>query len=264
MSQVTYYYKIKACDSANQCSALSTGASALPTGKFTSPATLVSEPVVSNLTTKRATITWSTDRASDSKVAIGTASGQYSPSEVGNSAQTTAHELELDNLAAGTTYYFKAKWTDEDGNTGQSQEYVFTTAPAPILKEVNTLSVGLSSAVVQFTTKDSVKARINFGKSDAFGGEKTLNTSASESTYELALEGLDDGTKYFYRITMFDSEGGSYNSSIFSFSTPPRPRINNLRFQPVAGEPTQAPSRLRETNVPATSTIDYGIVGAIV
>ena len=262
LNQITYYYKVKACDSANQCSALSSVASDLPTGKFTSPATLVTDPTVSNITTKRATINWSTDRGSDSKITIGTTSGTYSASEVGNSNQTTTHEIELDNLAAGTTYYYKAKWTDEDGNTGQSQEFIFTTAPAPVLKEVDTISVGLSNAVVRFTTKDSVKSKINFGKSDSFGGEKAINTSSSESTYEVALDGLDDGTKYFYRITMFDSEGGAYNSSIFSFTTPPRPRISNLRFQPVSGEPTSTQQVTWTTNVATNSIVDFGIVGA--
>ena len=47
-----------------------------------------------------------------------------------------------------------------------------------------------------------------------------------------------------------------------SFTTPPRPRINNLRFQPVAGEPTSTQEISWSTNVPSTSTITYGIVGS--
>ncbi len=258
LQQNTYYYRIKACDSANNCSANSTVASGLPTGKFTSPAGATSDPIVSDTTTKRAKISWSTDRASDSKVLIGTTSGSYSASEVGNSSQVTAHTIDLDNLAAGTTYYFKARWTDEDGNTGESQEAIFKTAPAPVLKEVNTLKVSLSGATIQFTTKDATKADINFGKSDSFGGVQKINTSTSESTYTTELGGLDDGIKYFYRITLYDSEGGNYPSSVFSFSTPPRPRINNLRFQPVIGEPTSTQRITWDTNVATNSTVTYG------
>lgn len=263
LSQVEYFYKVKACDSANNCGSESGIVSDTPTGKFTSPALLVSEPTVSNITTRRATIDWSTDRASDSKIAIGTESGSYSPSEIGNSDQTTDHTLDLDNLAAGTTYYYKAKWTDEDGNTGQSQEYTFTTSPAPVLKEVVTQFVRLDSAEVQFTVKDAAKVDVLFGKSDAFGGIKTLNTSTSESTYQLPLTGLDDGTKYFYRITMYDSEGGQYASSIFSFTTPQRPRISNLNFQPVEGEPTSTQKVTWTTNVSATTQVIYSKVGGI-
>ncbi len=232
-----------------------------PTGKFTEPSNLVTEPSVAGVTTKRATITWATDRASDSKVAIGTTSGEYSPSEVGNSSQVTSHKIDLDNLAAGTTYYLKARWTDVDGNTGTSQEFSFTTAPAPVLKEVNTLSINLSAVTLQFTIKDAAKVDLQFGRNDSFGGIKTINTALAESTYELELNGLDDGTKYLYRLVMHDTEGGKYESSIFSFTTPPRPKILNLRFQPLEGEPTSTQEVSWETNIPTNSIINYGKVG---
>lgn len=257
LSQQIYYYRVRACDSANNCGANSAVVEMLPTGKFTEPAELVSPPEISNVTTKRAKISWATNRVSDSKIAIGKEPGQYSPSEISNSEQVTTHNVSLDNLDAGTTYYFVARWTDEDGNTGVSDEGSFQTAPAPVLKEVNTLTVGLTAATVQFTTKDANVVDINFGKSDSFGGIKTINTSASESTYAVELNGLDDGVKYYYKLTMYDSEGGKYQSSIFSFSTLPRPRITQLQFQPVQGEPTSTQKVSWVTNVPTTSQLSY-------
>ncbi len=262
LTQQTYYYKVKACDSANNCGAESSVVSLLPTGKFTEPAEQTSEAVVSDITTKRATIAWNTSRASDSKILIGVTSGEYSASEVGNSSQVSAHTIELDNLAAGTTYYFKARWTDVDGNTGTSQEYTFTTAPAPVLKEVQETKVSLDSATLQFTTVDAKKVNLLFGKTDSFGGVKSINTSLDESTYSTDLEGLEDGTKYFYKLVMFDTENGEYQSSIFSFNTPPRPRISNLRFQPVDGEPTSTQKVTWETNIPTTTIVSYGKVNA--
>ncbi|HSW98693.1 MAG TPA: LamG-like jellyroll fold domain-containing protein, partial [Candidatus Saccharimonadales bacterium] len=261
LTQQRYYYYVKACDSTNNCGSNSATANGLPTGKFTSPASLVADPTVGDITTRRATISWSTDRASDSKVALGTTSGQYSPSEVGNSAQVSAHEIELDNLSAGTTYYYVVKWTDEDGNTGTSQEFSFTTAPPPVLKEINTLTIGLSNATVQFSSQNANKISLYYGKSESFGGVKTLNTSASDSTYAISIDGLDDGSKYFYKLVSYDSEGNAYDGSVFSFTTPARPRISNVRFQPVAGEPTSTQQVSWETNVPATSAITYGVTG---
>lgn len=261
LSQQEYQYRIKACDSTNNCGAESSIVALLPTGKFTNPATLTSQPAVSNVTTKKAQVSWSTDRNSDSKIAIGTSSGQYSPSEVGNSSQVTAHTINLDNLAAGTTYYYKAIWTDEDGNTGTTQEYSFTTSPAPVLKEVTTLSTTLSSSNVQFTSKQATKVSIFYGKSESFGGVKTINTSLTESTYTFNLTGLDDGSKYFYKLSTFDEEGNEYSGSIFSFSTPPRPHIANLRFQPVEGVPTSTQKITWNTNVPTSSQLTYGLNG---
>lgn len=261
LSQQRYYYQVRACDSTNNCGAVSASVNELPTGKFTTPAIVVAEPTVSDITTKRATITWSTDRGSDSKIAIGTTSGQYSPSEVSNSAQVSAHQVKLDNLSAGTTYYFVAKWTDEDGNTGTSQEYSFTTAPPPALKEITTITVNLTGATIQFTSKNATKVSLLYGKSENFGGLKTINTSLSESVYPVALSGLEDGSKYFYKIIAYDTEGNAYEGSTFSFTTPPRPRITNLRFQPVAGEPTSTQRVTWQTNVPSTSSVTYGKMG---
>ena len=261
LSQQRYYYRIQACDSTNNCGANSSVVDDIPTGRFTVPANMVSEPVVSNVTTKKATISWSTDRDSDSRIALGTTSGEYSSSEVTVSAQTTAHEVALDNLSAGTTYYFVAKWTDEDGNTGQSQEFTFTTSPAPSLKEVNTVRTSLNSAVVQFTVRQAVKVNVYYGLTEAFGGVQSINTSFSESTYNVELPGLDDGTKYFYKIVTYDLEGTAYEGSIYSFVTPARPRIFNLRFQPVEGEPTSSQKVTWQTNVPANSVINYGKQG---
>ncbi len=262
LNQQLYYYKVRACDSTNNCGSESTVVQMLPTGKFTSPATLTSDPSASNLTTKKATITWATDRASDSKIALGTTSGQYGSSEIGNSTQINLHTIQLDNLSAGTTYYYVAKWTDEDGNTGTSQEFTFTTAPAPVVKEVETVSVSLSSAVIQFVSNGASKVTLYYGKSESFGGLQSINTSSAESKYSFALSGLDDGTKYFFRISAFDSEGSEYFGNVFSFTTPQRPRIINLRFQPVTGEPTSTQSVTWQTNVPSNTTVTYGKVNS--
>jgi len=257
LSQQTYYYKITACDNTNNCGAAGTTVYAYPTGKFTSPATLTSGPSVSSVTTKKAKIKWTTDRGSDSKIAIGTKSGQYSSSEVGNSNQVSAHEISLDNLSPGTTYYFKAKWTDEDGNTGSSQEQTFTTAPAPSIKEVSIDSVNLSSATISFTTKGAVKANVYYGASEAFGGLKSVNTSSAESRYQVNLNGLSDGTKYYFMVSTFDEEGSEYKGNIMTFTTPARPRITNLRFQPVSGEPTSTQRVTWDTNVASSSQVAY-------
>jgi hypothetical protein len=261
LSQQTYYYKVAACDNTNNCGAYGATVNGYPTGKFTTPAGLTSQPEVSGITTKRATISWTTDRTSDSKIALGTKSGNYSPSEIGNSTQVTAHEIKLDNLAPGTTYYYVAKWTDEDGNTGQSGEKTFTTSPAPSIKEVEVSEIRLDGARIEFTTKGATKAKVYYGTSESFGGLATVNTSTQESRYSVQLNNLQDGAKYFYMVSTIDAEGDEYKGNIASFSTPPRPRITNLRFQPVEGEPTSTQRVTWQTNVASSSQVTYGIIG---
>lgn len=256
LNQTRYYYKVRACDSANNCGAYGATAQATPTGKFTTPAGITAQPSISGISTKKATIRWSTDRASDSKISLGTASGKYEPFQVASLAQVTDHKVELANLTPGTTYFAKATWTDEDGNTGYSSEFSFKTEPAPSTQEVTTSRIGLNTAQIRFTSISAAKVVIQFGKSDNFGGVREISTSLTKSSYDTVLTGLDDGTKYFYRLNTFDAEGNEYTgSTVLTFTTPPRPRINNLSFQPVEGEPTSTQKVTWSTNVPTTSLV---------
>ncbi len=262
LSQQTYYYKVKACDSANNCGALSSSVNKYPTGRFTTPANATSNPEVSNVSTRKATIRWSTDRVSDSKVSIGTASGQYEPFQIASGDQVTDHTIQLTNLTPGTTYFAKASWTDEDGNTGNSTEFTFQTEPAPSTQEVNTTRVGLNSAQIRLTSVSAARVVIQYGKSDSFGGVKEIATSLSRSTYDVELTGLDDDTKYFYRLNTYDADGNEYvGSTVLTFTTPARPRISDLRFEPVSGEPTSTQKVTWKTNVDTTSGVTYGKEG---
>ncbi len=261
LDPIQYYYKVQACDSANNCGALTLKVDEKPTGKFTSAAALVSEPVVSDLSTRRATISWSTDRNSDSRIQFGKSTGNYFATEVASSEQTTSHSITINNLTSGTTYYARARWTDEDGNLGSSDEFVFSTTPAPTIKEVNNKQVGLGTATIQFTSKEATRVKVLYGKSESFGGSQEVNTAVQESTYTTVLSNLEDGTKYYYKLNTYDSEDNEYEGNVYSLTTPARPRISNLRFEPVEGEPTSTQRVTWSTNVPATTEVSYGAQG---
>lgn len=257
LSQVAYYYCVKACDSASNCSAVSSTVTKTPTGKYFTAASLTSDPTAGSITTKKATITWSTDRGSDSKVAFGTSTGSYGSDEVSNSSQVTSHTINLTNLKAGTTYYYKAKWTDEDGNMGTSDEKTFSTDAAPTVKDVSAKNIGLAGATIQFTSKGASKVKIYYGTTTGFGGAKEVSTSTTETTYTAELTGLDDGTKYYYKLNTFDSESGEYEGTILDFTTLPRPRISSVRIQEVKGtaQPTILVSWI--TNTEVSSIVTY-------
>ena len=258
LQSIKYYYKIKACDSANNCGALTSAVSITPTGKFTSPAELVSQPKVTDISTRKATIQWSTDRDSDSRIQYGLKTGDYFNTEAAISAQTTDHQIVLNNLTAGTTYYFKARWTDIDGNIGSSTEKSFTTSPAPVVKEV-TSTTTLTTANINFTSKDAYKVKIYYGKSEGFGGTQTLNTSPTESSYAMQLNDLEDGTKYFFKLNTTDADGNEYEGNVYSLTTPARPKISNVRFQPVENQPSSTQKVSWTTNVPTDSVVAYGV-----
>jgi hypothetical protein len=261
LSQVEYYYKIKACDNANNCGLYSDMDSLLPTGRYTDPANLVSGPQVVDIKTRSARIQWSTDRVSDTKVAYGTSSNNYQAAQAYQAAQVTSHSIELSNLQPGTTYYYRARWTDDDGNTGQSAELQFKTQPAPIVSDAAISNINLNSATLGFTTQAATRAKIYYGTSTAFGSLTTVNTSTDLSSYTTQLTDLADGTKYFYRINTVDSSGYEYDGSVASFTTLPRPRIENLVRAQIEGEPSSTQKITWTTNVPASSEVAYSPTG---
>lgn len=257
LEQITYFYKIKSCDSANNCGAFGSVVDLYPDGKFILPADIVDEPTASNVTTKKATISWTTNRTSDSKIAYGTEPGKYIDTEVGNSEQTISHVLTITNLAPGTTYYYVAKWTDEDGNLGISEESSFSTSPAPSAKEVKATSVGLDKATINFTSSGANKVSVVYGKSTAFGGTAELAISSAEATYGVYLEGLEDGTKYYYRVDLYDIDGAVYPGDIYSFETLPRPKVSNVKLQQVKGAATSTMLITWSSNTEVSSIVTY-------
>ncbi|HRN86330.1 MAG TPA: fibronectin type III domain-containing protein [Candidatus Dojkabacteria bacterium] len=255
LQQKDHFYCVRACDSTNNCSAVSSTGSNFPDGKFTSPAILESAPVVSSVSTRSARISWITDRDSDSRISYGLASNDYFKEEVGNSEQRIDHDLILTNLEPGTTYYFQAKWTDEDGNLGLSDEYTFKTAPPPSVKDVVVSSVGISTAVINFTTTGSSKVNFLYGTSVSFGSSKEIATSPLESRYTTLLDGLSEGSKYYFRVDTEDDEGYVYEGTVLDFNTLPQPKLSNVRIQQVknAAQPTVLVSW--ESNTEVTSVV---------
>lgn len=257
LSQVDYYYKVKACDSVANCGAYTAAVTMLPTGKYTEAATLSSGPTTSAITTKKATISWSTDRKSDSRVQYGTSSGSYLDEEPSNSDQVTDHKISLSNLSPGTTYYYRTRWTDEDGNIGTSDEASFTTSPAPSVKDVTAKKVGLTTATLTLTATGASKVKIYYGVTTAFGAVSQQITSTSESTYEVELSELIDGTKYYYQVNAYDAEDNLYEGTILFFTTNPRPKISNVKVQQVRGTATSTVLLGWTTNTETSTVVTY-------
>ena len=252
-----YFYCVKACDSANNCGAVSTTNNLFPDGKYTQPPVLVDGPEVTYVTTKRAVITWVTDRESDTKVAYGETSGVYFEDEAYRSVEVVSHSITLNNLKPGTNYFFIAKWTDEDGNTGTSSEVNFRTDPPPIIEEVDAVNVGIDYSRISFKSTDASKVGIYYGKTKSFGGYTELATSSEESKYTIDLIDLEDNTEYLYKINPYDIEGGEYSGEIHSFKTLPRPRVSNVQIEEVKNVAQPTVMVFWNSNTEVTSVLNY-------
>lgn len=253
LSSQLYYLCIKAYDSTNQYSAVSSTVSLTPTGRWLSAPDLTSAPTAS-VKTKSATITWTTGRGANSFVKYGTTSGSYG-NEVGSSTQVTSHSISLANLSPGTKYYYKVLWTDEDGNQGTSNEYTLTTNSAPTVANVTIEDISLYSAYVKFTLKNATKATVEYGKTTTYGSTSSLTTSTAETIYTVKLSDLTEGTGYHVRIAAEDEEANKFNSDDYVFETLPVPKIGNVKIQQVKGMPTATVRMLWTSNTKISSIV---------
>jgi predicted nucleic acid-binding Zn ribbon protein len=101
-------------------------------------------PVISNVVAKQTTLTtatiiWNTDVPASSQIEYGRSSsyGFLAPSDpkndptLGMSAGTTDHSILLSNLASNTTYHFRVRSKDTDGNeTVSTGDRTFKTKPS--------------------------------------------------------------------------------------------------------------------------------------
>jgi len=256
-----YYYRVGVMDGTDQSKdnpTFSISISAMIEGRYTQPAQLVSEVEIANLGTRKATIVWVTERNSDTKISYGLTSGEYFEEEAYNSKQVTEHEITLNNLQPETTYYFKAKWTDSDGNTGESQEISFRTADSPQVYSSKVDMVGLNYAVISFEVFGATSASVIYGRSFAYTAQKEINTSPTRSKYSIVLDGLDDGVQYSYKIRLMDAEGYIYDSiENNTFTTPPKPKISNVRVQEIREVASPTVVFSWDTNTHTNSIVRY-------
>jgi hypothetical protein len=90
---------------------------------------LVSGVASTSVTPNGATITWTTDGASDTQVGYGT-TVSYGSLSVLNSSLVTSHSVVLTGLLPSTLYHFKVMSKDTSGNGVLSNDYTFTTGIA--------------------------------------------------------------------------------------------------------------------------------------
>lgn len=122
----TYRYRVRAADAAGNLSAYSNIVSATTTASDTTPPT-ISNVAAGSITSSGATITWTTNEASDTQVEYGTTTA-YGNSTTLNTAMVTSHSATLSGLSASTLYHYRVKSRDAAGNLATSADFTFTTS----------------------------------------------------------------------------------------------------------------------------------------
>lgn len=217
-----YYYYVKAKDRTNNYSIASSTVNLTPTGRYTSPPTIVQNPTTT-IQSFQATFSWATNRVCSSfveygqTIKLGETTGQVD--------SLTDHEVLVKGLNAGTKYFYRVKFIDPDGNIGTSEIDNFTTLPPPTISDFTVADVGLSSATVSYKTNTGGMCTLKYGK----GAYTTTNEETASSTSHVnKLEGLESSTLYNVMTDCLDGDGNAFSSDEYTFTT--------LR-QPVVSEP---------------------------
>jgi hypothetical protein len=261
---ITYWYRIKASDNANNIGGASTVVSTLATGNYTTPPTITSGPNVTVGSTT-ASISWNTDRDSTSFVRYGLSPSTLNDNK-GDMATTSKHTVNIYGLSPNTTYYYKVQSFDLNYvyniELSYSTLFTFKTLKAASIENVNVSDQTLTSAKISWSAQGMSSYRILYGKSSGYGNNKQGNTSTDFNS--VILDNLDHSSLYHFKIICENAGGGEVESDDYLFSTIEYPVISNIKFQPdLSDENNKKVEITWTTNVPTTSEISYQLGASI-
>ncbi len=233
-------------------------------------APVISAVAAGGITASGATITWTTDEASDSQVGYRTgAATTYTFTTPSQTAGVTSHSVALSGLSASTTYFYVARSKDAAGNLATSAEQSFTTATpdttAPVISAVAAGGITASGATITWTTDEASDSQIGYRSGAATTYTFTTPSQTTGVTsHSVALSGLSASTTYFYVARSKDAAGNLATSAEQSFTTTAStdttaPTISNVKV----ADRTDTTARITwTTNEPATSQVEYGTTTA--
>ncbi len=259
-SATTYHYAVVSTDSS--------GNTATSSDQTFTTAVIpdTTAPVISAISSDTpgqttATITWTTDEASDSRVDYG-ASSSYGTAST-SAALTTSHSITLSGLTSATTYHYAVVSTDSSGNTATSSDATFTTAvipdiTAPVISLIS-VATTTTSATITWTTDESADSRIDFGFFSAYGTESS--SASLVTSHSITLSGLSSATTYHYRVQSTDGSSNVATSSDATFTTATAPDTTAPDISAISSDtPGQTSTRVTwTTDENATSQVAYGL-----
>jgi hypothetical protein len=218
-----YHFRVKSRDTASNLAT---------SGDFTFTTTAVADttpPVIgavasSGLTAAGATITWTTDEASDSQVEYGPTTGYGSSSSI-NPPLLTSHSVPITGLTAGTLYHYRVKSRDAASNLATSGDFTFTTAAAPdvtppVISAVAAGALSATGATITWTTNEAADSQVEYSTDTSYSSSTGItDTSPRVTSHSVPLAGLTAGTLYHYRVKSSDAAGNPATPITGTFTT---------------------------------------------
>lgn len=218
----TYYYRVVTQDAAGNDSSPSSVAFGQPGGVDAQGPDLSGEAPVAVTTQEGATIAWTTDESSTSCIEFGTATDYGTI--VCDLEYVLAHQVEIDNLDSQTTYHYRVRSTDANGNESLGDDYTFETVQsnddvtAPTVTGDGAIIIPTdTTATVTWVTNEAADSFVEFGDSSDLGtiqGDPELITNHS-----IKIIGLTPLKIYYFRVRSTDEAGNLSLGDTGSFLT---------------------------------------------
>src|SRR5438105_7015983 len=169
-----YHYHVKSRDAAGNLT--TSGDFTFTTSSSDTTPPVITAVAAGGISATGATITWTTDEASDSQVEYGTTTSYGSSSPL-NTSMVTSHSVALSGLTASTLYHYRVKSRDAAGNLATSGDFTFSTSgdtTPPVITAV-AASGGATGATITWMTDEASDSQVEYGTTTAYGSSSTLN-----------------------------------------------------------------------------------------
>ena len=174
-------------------------------------------PLVTDITSSSANVSWSTDIAAYGELRYGLAPDQLN-FVVSVPELQTSHQVALSQLASATTYYLAVDAINAEGITTTSSVVSFTTLPEPIEPPLI-----ISGPVAKYITQDS--AVIEWQTNKPATSELSLSngfqtaSGALTRSHSLLVVGLSPSTTYTATVVSSDENNLSSQPASVDFTT---------------------------------------------
>ena len=220
---------------------------------------------------RTATFGWNTSRNARPEIHYGLrADSLDKPPAVGISATSSSHEVEVTGLNPETKYYYRAVFSDSDGNIGyyppESEDpLTFTTTPSPRVSTLKVEDISLNSMLITWQSSVASHGEVDYKNSESTKYEKPVEESSDNysTDHSAKLVNLTNGTPYTFQINATDSEGNVFQSDEYVQQTLPMPKVNDdLKAENKTGIDSPTIDISYTSNVETTTVIKYSTSGS--
>ena len=220
----------------------------------TASAHLIDGPTVSTGPSSM-TVSWVSSKETTSFVKV--YEGNTYVSESGQNDFATTHSVKVVGLEPEKAYRYQLRWSDSNGNLGESGWYDTSTAALPRVIDLKAETLSPTKALISWQTSYAATATLEYGVGN-YDTKEALSDKATN--FSKQLENLSAGNAYQLTVNCTTADGDKFSAGA-TLVTPPLPAVSSLNYEEVKGESTSTYKVTWTTNVPTSSSVKYRPIG---